>query len=98
VCSGGPKIQEECDKYISERGPLSVGEVFTSTGGNLKCKKVIHAVGPHYKGGKMNEENDLYDTVYNCLEEACRLKLESIAMPAISSGVFGFPITLRQLR
>jgi O-acetyl-ADP-ribose deacetylase (regulator of RNase III) len=59
VCLGGPKIQEECDKYYSRKGRLSVGEVFTSTGGNLKCKKVIHAVGPQYKD-LSRDKNNIY--------------------------------------
>ena len=73
-------------------GKLKVGRVYSSVAGNLKCTKVIHAVGPRWFGGNRNEDNDLYDTVYACLDEACKLGLTSIGLPAISAGIFGFPI------
>ena len=92
ILLGGPKIQEDCNKFMQSQKNLDVGKVYTSCAGDLKCQKVIHAVGPRWRGGNRNEDNDLYDTVYNCLEEACRLGLTSIGLPAISAGIFGFPI------
>jgi len=57
----------------------------------LKCKKVFHAVGPHWSGGKKDEEKLLKKAVANCLNMASEEGLKSISLPAISSGVYGFP-------
>ena len=66
--------------------------MFASNGGNLLCKKVIHAVGPRWMSGNENEDNDLYDAIYNSLMEADSHKLTSIAIPPVSGGIFGFPL------
>ena len=98
---GGKQIQEECDAFIREKGPLLDGHVMVSKPGNLPCKKLIHAVGPIWPGRATNntsgakktrEEELLNYAILNCLEEAA--DVNSIAIPAISSGVFGFPVDL----
>ena len=58
----------------------------------MRCKKVIHAVGPRWKGGSKNEENDLFDAVYLSLTEASNYKLVSVALPPISAGIYGYPL------
>jgi len=83
---GGPKIQEECNKI----GGTYVGRAVITTGGNLKAKYVIHAVGPRY--GEGDEDNKLRNATLNSLKLGDEYKLKSIAFPAISSGIFGFPI------
>jgi O-acetyl-ADP-ribose deacetylase (regulator of RNase III) len=82
---GGPKIQEECNKI----GGTHVGGAVMTTGGNLKAKYVIHAVGPVH--GTEHEDEKLKDATLNSLKLADRHNLKSIAFPAISTGVFGFP-------
>ncbi|MEM5843955.1 MAG: macro domain-containing protein [Candidatus Aenigmatarchaeota archaeon] len=82
---GGPKIQEECDKI----GFCPVGEARITSGGNLKVKYVIHAVGPVY--GEGNEDEKLKNATLNSLKLAEEYNLKNIAFPAISTGVFGFP-------
>ncbi|MEM5794239.1 MAG: macro domain-containing protein [Candidatus Aenigmatarchaeota archaeon] len=82
---GGPKIQEECDKI----GFCPVGEARITSGGNLKVKYVIHAVGPVY--GEGNEDEKLRNATLNSLKLAEKYNLRSIAFPAISTGAFGFP-------
>ncbi len=82
---GGPKIQEECNKT----GGTHVGGAVITTGGNLKAKKVIHAVGPRH--GEEHEDEKLKDATLNSLILADKNNLKSIAFPAISTGVFGFP-------
>jgi O-acetyl-ADP-ribose deacetylase (regulator of RNase III) len=82
---GGPKIQEECNKI----GGTQVGEAIITTGGNLKAKHVIHAVGPVH--GEEHEDEKLKDATLNSLILADRNRLKSIAFPAISTGIFGFP-------
>ncbi|MEM0050286.1 MAG: macro domain-containing protein [Candidatus Bathyarchaeia archaeon] len=86
---GGEKIQEECDRIVAEKGPIPVGGAVITSGGNLKAKYVIHAVGPVY--GEGDEERKLRDAVINSLKLADQHKVTSIAFPAISTGVFGMP-------
>ena len=60
--------------------------------GNLPCSAIIHAVGPRYRGGRKGEAETLTQTVTNCLQTAESHKFVSIAIPAISSGIFGYPV------
>jgi O-acetyl-ADP-ribose deacetylase (regulator of RNase III) len=83
---GGPRIQEECNKI----GGTFVGGAVITTGGNLKAKHVIHAVGPRM--GEGDEDKKLKNATLNSLKLADEKKLKSIAFPAISAGIFGFPI------
>lgn len=83
---GGQKIQEECNKI----GGTSVGNTVMTTGGNLKAKYVIHAVGPIY--GEEHDDEKLKDATLNALILADKNGLKSIAFPAISTGAFGFPL------
>jgi O-acetyl-ADP-ribose deacetylase (regulator of RNase III) len=83
---GGPQIQAECDKV----GGTFVGGAVITTGGKLKAKHVIHAVGPQL--GEGNEDEKLRSATLNSLKVADENKLKSIAFPAISTGIFGFPI------
>ena len=82
---GGPTIQEECDRI----GGTAVGGAAITTGGNLKAKFVIHAVGPRM--GEGDEDRKLADATRNSLTLAHEKGLASIAFPAISTGIFGFP-------
>jgi O-acetyl-ADP-ribose deacetylase len=83
---GGVSIQRECD----EIGSISVGQAVITTAGNLKAKYVIHAVGPMM--GEGNEDEKLKNATLNSLKVAEENKLESIVFPAISTGIFGYPI------
>jgi len=83
---GGSSIQEECNKI----GPIEVGEAIITGGGNLKAKYVIHAVGPVY--GEGNENEKLAHASLNSLKIANKKKIKSIAFPAISTGIFHFPL------
>ena len=83
---GGPTIQEECNKI----GDTYVGGAVITTGGNLKAKYVIHAVGPRM--GEGNEDEKLENATLNSLKLIDEKKLKSIAFPAISTGIFGYPI------
>ncbi|XP_025094909.1 poly [ADP-ribose] polymerase 14-like isoform X2 [Pomacea canaliculata] len=68
------------------------GNVLVSGPGKLPCKAIIHAGGPRYKGGNKGEEECLRDTVMECLKTASDRRYTSIAIPAISSGIFGYPV------
>ncbi len=83
---GGPTIQAECDKI----GGTFVGGAVITTGGNLKAKHVIHAVGPRM--GEGDEDRKLKSATLSSLKLADENHLRSIAFPAISTGIFGFPI------
>jgi O-acetyl-ADP-ribose deacetylase len=88
VKRGGMIIQQESKKI----GNVPTGGAVITTGGNLKAKHVIHAVGPRYKDGKSGEQEKLKSAVKSALDVADKKKLKSIAIPAISSGIFGYPI------
>ena len=83
---GGPSIQEECDRLA----PIGVGEAVLTGGGNLKAKYVIHAVGPVQ--GEGEEETKLACATESSLRIAKDQKFRSLALPAISTGVYGFPL------
>jgi O-acetyl-ADP-ribose deacetylase (regulator of RNase III) len=82
---GGPKIQEECNAI----GGTFVGGAVITTGGNLKARHVVHAVGPQM--GEGNEDEKLKNATMNSLKVADGNNLTSITFPAISTGIFGFP-------
>ncbi|TXT53318.1 MAG: hypothetical protein BAJALOKI2v1_1050009 [Promethearchaeota archaeon] len=83
---GGREIQKECDK----KSPISVGEAVITTGGNLKARFVIHAVGPRM--GEGDEEEKLKNATISSLKVMDENNLETISFPAISTGIFGYPI------
>ena len=86
---GGPKIQEECNRIVSERGSIPTGGAAITSGGNLKAKYVIHAVGPVF--GEGDEDSKLGDATINSLKLLDEHKIRSVAFPAISTGYFGLP-------
>jgi O-acetyl-ADP-ribose deacetylase len=86
---GGAAIQKESNDWVREHGPVSHSRPAWTSGGRLPAKYVIHAVGPVWGDG--DEDNKLTEAVSGSLRVADELKCESIAMPAISTGIFGFP-------
>ena len=86
---GGPAIQQESDEWIRTKGTVSHAHPAWTSGGLLPAKTVIHAVGPVW--GEGDEDAKLTSAVTGSLRLADELELKSIAMPAISTGIFGFP-------
>jgi len=84
---GGQSIQIECDRI----GHCAVGGAVATGAGNLPARWVIHAVGPVWRGGDKGEDVDLASAVLAALRLADELGAKSIALPAISTGIFGFP-------
>lgn len=82
---GGLSIQEECNRI----GGCPVGEAALTGAGDLRAKYVIHAVGPRM--GEGNEDEKLRLATLNSLKRASEKQLRSVAFPAISTGIFGFP-------
>ncbi len=83
---GGPQIQMECDRI----GGTPVGTAVITGAGLLKARHVIHAVGPRM--GEGNEDEKLRNATLSSLNVAENFGLHSIAFPAISTGIFGFPL------
>ena len=93
---GGPVIQQESDEWIRAKGTVSHAHPAWTSGGLLAAKFVIHAVGPvwgdpHEAGTGGEEDAKLIAAVTGSLRVADELELKSIALPAISTGIFGFP-------
>jgi len=90
---GGKSILEECKeirKNVWVNG-LPAGKAVITTGGKLKARYVIHTVGPVWHGGGKDEDKLLVDAYRNSIALAEEKGLASIAFPAISTGVYGFP-------
>ena len=89
VRKGGSQIQSESDAWVRERGPVDHAEPAYTGAGALPCRYVIHAVGPVW--GEGDEDARLAAAVAGSLRVADRLGLASLSLPAISTGIFGFP-------
>lgn len=91
--AGGPAILEECKKIRNNDYPkgLPTGRAVITTAGELPASRVIHTVGPVWEGGNKNEDELLEAAYRNSLDLAAAHALNSIAFPAISTGVYGFP-------
>ncbi|XP_019646077.1 PREDICTED: poly [ADP-ribose] polymerase 14-like isoform X2 [Branchiostoma belcheri] len=93
VDAGGDIIQQFCNNYIRANGTLIPGQVVASPPGRINtCQQILHAVGPIWQGGGNGEEDDLADAVDGSLDEAAKNNYRSIAIPAISSGIYGYPL------
>jgi len=86
---GGPNIQKESNEWVRTHGPVSHAAPAWTSGGLLPAKFVIHAVGPVWGSGE--EDAKLAAAISGTLRVANELGAESIAFPAISTGIFGFP-------
>ena len=86
--AGGPEIMAEC-RLI---GGCATGQAVITTGGNLQAKYVIHTVGPIYKNGTKGESLLLQSAYTKSLELARKKGLQSVSFPAISTGIYGYPL------
>jgi O-acetyl-ADP-ribose deacetylase (regulator of RNase III) len=89
--AGGPAILDECKKIVARDGHLPPGEAVQTSGGKLRAAFVIHTVGPVWHDGMVGESGILANAYRNSLRLADRLGLHSVAFPAISTGVYGYP-------
>jgi O-acetyl-ADP-ribose deacetylase (regulator of RNase III) len=87
---GGPRIYEECRRI----GGCPIGDAVITTGGNLKARHVIHAVGPVWRGGDEDEPKLLASASRRSLQVAAQHGLHSISIPSISTGAFIYPLRL----
>jgi O-acetyl-ADP-ribose deacetylase (regulator of RNase III) len=86
--AGGPEILEECRRL----GGCATGEAKATTAGHLPARYVIHTVGPVWVGGINGEDKLLAGCHRNALAVAAQLGCRTVAIPAISTGIFGFPV------
>jgi len=87
---GGPTIQAESDAWVKANGNVSFRKPALTGAGSLKARAIIHAVGPVW--GEGDEDAKLYAAVRSALDMAEKEGFGTIAMPAISTGIFGFPV------
>lgn len=90
VTAGGAVIQQESDEWVDEHGPVGAGRAAITTAGSLPAKYVIHVVGPRFQAGQNNSEL-LRQAVKAALDAAALSGCKSLALPAISAGIFGYP-------
>ncbi|XP_016048066.2 protein mono-ADP-ribosyltransferase PARP14 isoform X2 [Erinaceus europaeus] len=91
--AAGPELQADCDQIVKTKGKILPGSATISKAGKLPYRHVIHAVGPRWTQHEAQRCVDqLKRTVEECLRLAEEHKYQSIAIPAISSGIFGFPL------
>ncbi|KAK3095440.1 hypothetical protein FSP39_014712 [Pinctada imbricata] len=93
VKKGGDSIQQECTAIVKQNGRLNEGDVVVTSSGRLKCKKIAHAVGPAWKGGNSQERESLEDCIMTSMKETDDRHFSSIAIPALCTGIFGFPVS-----
>ncbi len=86
--AGGPEIQKESD----EKAPVPTGQSTYTNAGRLPFKYILHTVGPIWRSGKAGEPALLKSAVSTALKLADRLQLNSVSLPSISTGIFGYPL------
>lgn len=89
--AAGPTLQDACKKVRQLQGECPPGHAVITEAGNLKAKAVIHAVGPVWRGGDHHEATLLEDAYRNSLQLAEANRYRTLAFPAISTGVYGYP-------
>uniref|UniRef100_A0A3Q1FWA0 Poly [ADP-ribose] polymerase n=1 Tax=Acanthochromis polyacanthus TaxID=80966 RepID=A0A3Q1FWA0_9TELE len=93
--AAGPELQKTSSDYVTKNGPLRPGDAMVTDAYNLPCKYVVHAVGPRFSNyDKKTSVSRLKTAVKESLRQAETVSCSSVALPAISSGVFGFPVQL----
>ncbi len=90
--AGGPDILAECRAVREARGLLPAGEAVSTTAGGLRARRVIHTVGPIWRGGVQGEEATLQRAYRSSLAVAAEEGLRTVAFPSISTGAYGYPV------
>lgn len=90
VEAGGSTIQEQSHQWVREHGPVAPGAAAVTGAGRLRADMVVHVVGPRYQPGADNEAL-LGEAAHAALSAAAGAGARSVALPAISAGIFGYP-------
>ncbi len=88
--AGGPSVQSESDAWVDEHGDVQAGQAAVTTAGDMPADQIVHVVGPRWREGQDNE-GLLRQAVRAALDAAEGIGVSSVALPAISAGVFGYP-------
>jgi len=89
---GGLTIQQESDAWIAEHGTVATASTAVTEAGALPSRFIIHAVGPIMGSGE--EQEKIYNATISALQRAKSMSLTSIALPALSTGIFGVPFEI----
>jgi O-acetyl-ADP-ribose deacetylase (regulator of RNase III) len=92
--AGGPAILDACKAIVAQQGRLPAGKAVATPGGRMAVKYVIHTVGPVWSGGQQREPAILASCHAESIRVADELRLRTIAFPAISTGIYGYPVEL----
>jgi len=90
--AGGPEIMRELDGIRARIGPCPTGSAVATGAGKLPAKYVFHAVGPRYRDGRHGEPELLASCYRVCLDMAEERAAQTVTFPAISTGVYGYPL------
>lgn len=89
--AGGPIIQEASDQWVRQHGPLAPGTAAVTPAGQMMARIVIHVAGPVFSGDQDNER-PLREAVEAALKAAAANSCRTVALPAISAGIYGYPL------
>jgi putative ATPase len=89
--AGGPAIQRESDDWVRTHGPLESGAAAVTTAGDMAADLVVHVAGPRYRSGQDNA-GLLGAAVHAALDAAAAHECATVAIPAISAGIYGYPL------
>jgi len=92
--AGGPDILAACRRIRDARGPLPPGQAVITGAGRLPCRHVIHTVGPVWQGGTGGEADVLASAYRSSITLAAEHGVEVLALPSVSTGVYGYPVSL----
>ncbi len=92
--AGGPSILEECRAIRARQGGCPTGQAVITRAGQLRARHVIHAVGPVWNGGQQREPELLASAYRSSLALAAEYGARSVALPSISTGIYGYPVEL----
>ena len=88
---GGEEFLEDSDRWVAANGPVRSGHAAVTVGGGLRARWVVHVVGPRYRAGQDNPAL-LREAVRAALDASAATGARTVAMPAISTGIFGYPL------
>lgn len=88
--AGAPVVDAESAAWLAEHGPLKPGQAAPTGAGPMRARWVVHVVGPRYQTGQDNE-GMLRTAVRSALDRSVEMGARSVALPAISAGIFGYP-------
>jgi O-acetyl-ADP-ribose deacetylase (regulator of RNase III) len=88
--AGGPSVQRESRAWVDQHGPVGPGQAAVTSAGTMPASHIVHVVGPRYRSGQDNA-GLLRQAVHAALAAAADAGARSVALPAISAGIFGYP-------